>query len=107
MSEQHNNHNQEWSTDDTQPIDVGEFQDYVDALVERDALKTRVESLEATLSDIQAAAESTKRLFMRGLSSPRDIAKFIDGVIAVAKAARPIDPNAAGNRSVWRRGGAR
>lgn len=90
MESQYDDHNQEWSTNDTQPIDVGEFQDYLDALVERDALKTRVESLEATLADIQAAAESTKRLFIGGLASIRDIQKFIDGVIAVARNARPI-----------------
>lgn len=90
MEGQYDDHNSEWNSDDTQPIDVGEFQDYLDALVERDALKTRVESLEATLADIQASAESAKRLFMRGLSSIGDIQKFIDGVIATARNARPI-----------------
>lgn len=90
MSDQYDDHDQEWSADETQPIDVGEFQDYLDALVERDALKTRVESLEATLADIQASAESAKRLLMRGLSSVGDIQKFIEAVIVTARNAWPI-----------------
>lgn len=90
MSEQYDDHNQEWSADETQPIDVGEFQDYLDALVERDALRTRVESLEATLADIQGVAELAKRQLMRGLASVGDIQKFIESIIIAARNARPI-----------------
>ena len=86
---QYDDHNQEWNPD-TEPIDLGAFRDYADAMEERDALKTRVESLEATLADIQAGAESTKRLLVRGLSSVGDIQKFINGVIVIARNARPI-----------------
>jgi hypothetical protein len=77
---------------DTQPIDIGEFNDFVDAMCERDALKNRVESLEAALGNIALSTGQVKRLLMRGLLSVSDIQKFLDYLITTANNARPILP---------------
>ena len=82
----------EFHANDTEPIDIGEFNDFVDAMCERDALKTRVESLEATLGDITLSTGQVKRLPMRGLLSVSDIQKFLDYLITTANNARPILP---------------
>lgn len=77
---------------DTQPINIGEFDDFVDAMVERDALRIRVESLEAALGDIALSAAQTNTMLVRGMLCIADIQKFIARVGTIANNARRIGP---------------